>query len=79
MPRQAYYVGMAGVLPYMATSLATVFCSYEISTAAASGSGMFMNEKTAELALHVIEPLQIGYGAVVRINRLQPLRPCSAY
>lgn len=65
VPRQAYYMGMAGVIPYAATSLSTVFCAYEISSAATSGHGLLFNEKTAELLLHVIEPLQVGYGAVV--------------
>ena len=65
VPREAYVVGMAGVAPYLATSLSTVYCAYEIHHASETGSGWLMNEKTAELALHVIEPLQVGYGAVV--------------
>lgn len=65
MPRQAYWMGMAGVVPYAATSLSTVFCAYEISHSANTGSGILFSEKTAELLLHVIEPLQVGYGAVV--------------
>jgi len=65
VPRQAFYVGMAGVLPYLATSLSTVACAYEIRHAAEFGSGVFMSEKTAEFALQLIEPLQIGYGAVI--------------
>lgn len=66
VPREAYYVGMAGVLPYLATSLSTVYCAWEINHAATTGAGLFLSERTAELLLHVIEPLQIGYGAVVR-------------
>ncbi|KXL50659.1 hypothetical protein M433DRAFT_132157 [Acidomyces richmondensis BFW] len=65
VPRQAFYMGMAGVLPYLATSLSTVACAYEIKHAGEFGTGVFMSEKTAELALHIIEPLQIGYGAVI--------------
>ena len=56
---------MAGVLPYMATSLSTVYCAWEINHAANTGAGFLMSERTAELALHAIEPLQVGYGAVV--------------
>jgi len=56
---------MAGVIPYVATSLSTVYCAWEINHAASTGAGFLMSEKTAELALHVIEPLQIGYGATV--------------
>lgn len=65
MPREAYYVGMAGVLPYMATSLATFYCAWDMNYAAETGSGFLLNGKSAELALHIIEPIQIGYGAVV--------------
>jgi len=74
VPHQAYIVGMAGVIPYLATSLSTVYCAYEIHHAAQTGSGFLMTEQTAELALHIIEPLQIGYGAVVSKgdNRMRP-------
>jgi hypothetical protein len=68
VPREAYYVGMAGVLPYMATSLSTVYCAWEINHAAETGTGLLMSERTAELLLHIIEPLQVGYGAVVSPN-----------
>jgi hypothetical protein len=56
---------MAGVVPYMATSLSTVYAAWEINQAATTGSGMFLNEKSAELMLHILEPIQIGYGAAV--------------
>ena len=58
-------MGLAGVVPYAVTSASTVFCAYEIKRAASTGSGLIMSDQTAELLLHVIEPLQIGYGAVV--------------
>ena len=59
-------MGLAGVLPYMATSFATIFCAWDINHAAHTGSGFLLDEKTAELFLHIIEPIQVGYGAVVR-------------
>jgi hypothetical protein len=65
VPRQAYYMGLAGVLPYLATSLGTVFCAYEINHAHAFGTGTFMTQSTAETLLHILQPLQIGYGAVI--------------
>jgi hypothetical protein len=68
VPRQAYYIGMAGVLPYVATSLSTIYCSWEINHAAAAGAGVLMDGKTAELLLHILEPLQVGYGAAVCSN-----------
>ena len=69
VPREAYYIGMAGVLPYLATSLSTVYCAWEINQAHLHGAGFFINDKTAELMLHVLEPLQIGYGATVSISQ----------
>jgi hypothetical protein len=64
VPRQAYTLGLAGVLPYLATSLSTVACAYEINHAS-GGQGYIMSAQTAEAFLHVLEPLQIGYGAVI--------------
>jgi hypothetical protein len=72
VPRQAYYIGLAGVLPYLATSLSTVGCAYEINHAVA-GSGYVISAQTAEALLHILEPLQIGYGAVVRIHESRAL------
>ena len=58
-------MGLAGVIPYMATSLSTVYCAWEINHAANTGSSLLINAKMAEDLLHIIEPIQIGYGAVV--------------
>lgn len=65
VPKQAYYMGLAGVLPYAATSMATVYCAFEINRASDHGTGIFLSEKSAEALLHIVEPLQVGYGAVV--------------
>jgi len=65
VPKEALYVGMAGVLPYLATSLSTVYLAYDIQLAANTGEGLFLSGKTAELLLHVLEPIQLGYGATV--------------
>ncbi|KAF2739594.1 hypothetical protein EJ04DRAFT_284211 [Polyplosphaeria fusca] len=64
VPKQAYYIGLAGVLPYLATSLSTVFCAYEINHAA-DGGNFLLSAHTAETFLHILEPLQVGYGAVI--------------
>ncbi|KAI9814572.1 MAG: hypothetical protein M1827_003127 [Pycnora praestabilis] len=65
VPREAYYLGLAGVLPYLATSLSTVYLAWDINHAAATGSGFLLSGQTAEALLHIVEPLQIGYGAVI--------------
>ena len=65
VPRDALTLGLAGVVPYLATSLQTVYLAYETNLAAAGGSGLILSGQTAELALHLLEPIQVGYGAVV--------------
>ncbi|EON66803.1 hypothetical protein W97_06205 [Coniosporium apollinis CBS 100218] len=65
VPRQAYILGLAGTLPYLATSLSTVYCAWEINHASATGTGLLMSQHNAEMLLHLLEPLQIGWGAVI--------------
>ena len=65
VPREALVIGMAGVLPYLATSLSTLYLAFDINHATETGGGFIFSPHTAELLLHIIEPLQIGYGAVV--------------
>ena len=67
VPREAMYVGLAGVVPYLATSLATVYLSFDIQYAAHHGQGFLMSGELAESLLHIIEPIQLGYGASVSI------------
>jgi len=64
VPREAYYMGLAGTIPYLATSITTVYCSWEINHAVA-GYGYLLNETNATQLLHLLEPLQIGYGASI--------------
>ncbi|KAJ5532504.1 hypothetical protein N7494_009056 [Penicillium frequentans] len=65
VPKEALYLGMAGVIPYLATSLQTVALSYEINRAAVAGEGLIFSGQSAELMLHMLEPIQVGYGAVI--------------
>ncbi|KAJ5679342.1 hypothetical protein N7462_007586 [Penicillium macrosclerotiorum] len=65
VPKEALYLGMAGVIPYLATSLETVYLSYEINRAAVAGDGLIFSGQSAELMLHMLEPIQVGYGAVI--------------
>lgn len=59
------YVGLAGVIPYLATSLATVALSFDIQYSAHHGDGFLFNGHVSEQLLHIIEPIQLGYGATV--------------
>ncbi|KFY23215.1 hypothetical protein V493_06008 [Pseudogymnoascus sp. VKM F-4281 (FW-2241)] len=64
VPRESYYLGAAGTLPYMATSLATLYLSYGINHVP-YGSSLFFPIETAQHYLAILEPIQIGYGAVI--------------
>ena len=59
---------MAGVVPYLATSVSTAFLAWDINYAHMTGEGLFFSDTTAELMLHIIEPIQVGYGAVVSLT-----------
>lgn len=65
VPPEAMYFGLAGVVPYVATSLQTVYLAWEINNQATHGAGYVLSGDTAQLMLNLIEPLQVGYGAVV--------------
>ncbi|KAL5336776.1 hypothetical protein BJX70DRAFT_371504 [Aspergillus crustosus] len=65
VPKEALYLGMAGVIPYLATSLETVYLAYEINRANSVGDGLIFSGQSAELLLHILEPIQVGYGAVI--------------
>lgn len=65
VPKDALYLGIAGVVPYLFTSLETVYLAYEINHANATGDGLMFSGQSAELALHMLESVQVGYGAVI--------------
>jgi hypothetical protein len=66
VPRESLYIGAAGVIPYAATSLSTVYLAYDINHAHDTGRGILFSPETAHQLLDIITPVQIGYGAVVR-------------
>lgn len=65
VPRETYYLGAAGTLPYLATSLSTVFLSYNINHAPVTGTNWMFSPDQAHYLLSIIQPIQIGYGAVI--------------
>ncbi len=69
VPRKAYALGLIGTLPYLGTSLSTVFLSWNLQHGAATQSGLlsrFLLDHDAAIDwLHVLEPIQIGYGAAI--------------
>ena len=65
VPKESLYIGAAGVIPYAATSLSTVYLAWDINRASATGQGLLFSPETAHQLLDLITPIQIGYGAVV--------------
>lgn len=68
VPRESLYLGLAGLLPYAATSASTVLLSYDINHAHATGTGIFFTPETAHQLLDLVTPIQIGFGAVVGLS-----------
>jgi hypothetical protein len=68
VPKESLYIGAAGILPYAATSLSTVYLAYDINHAQDTGRGILFSPETAHQLLDIITPIQIGYGAVVSPN-----------
>lgn len=69
MPPISLQLGLAGTLPYLGTSLATTFLSWNLNTEWPSQSQFvnhfLMSHESASHYLHLLEPIQVGYGAVI--------------
>lgn len=58
-------LGFAGTLPYVGTALGTTFLSWEVNNQLTLGATKYISGETAQVIMNVIEPVQVGYGAVV--------------
>ncbi|TIC89972.1 hypothetical protein CH35J_012293 [Colletotrichum higginsianum] len=69
VPREPYALGLAGTLPYLATSLSTVYLTWDLNVEWPSSStfanNVFMNHESAQYWLNLLEPIQLGYGAII--------------
>lgn len=69
VPHESRILGLAGTLPYMGTSLSTLFLSWDLNKQSPTGNSLydavFIDHETAKHLLTIIEPLQLGYGAVI--------------
>ncbi|KAI1104804.1 hypothetical protein F4804DRAFT_305909 [Jackrogersella minutella] len=69
VPKEPYFLGLAGTLPYLATSISTVYLSWNLNTEWPSTynfvNSILINHDTARYLLSVIEPIQLGYGAII--------------
>ncbi|KAI2617318.1 hypothetical protein GGS26DRAFT_576870 [Hypomontagnella submonticulosa] len=69
VPREPYFLGLAGTLPYLATSISTVYLAWDLNVEWPSTSSFVNNilisHDSARHLLSVIEPIQLGYGAII--------------
>lgn len=69
VPKEPFYLGLAGTIPYLFTSLSTVYLSWDLNTTWPSSSAVlnhiYMNHDDAQALLALLEPIQLGYGAVI--------------
>jgi hypothetical protein len=69
VPREAQILGLAGTIPYAATSFSTIFLAWDLGKALPTGNmlydAVFVNHETAKWALDLLQPIQLGYGAVI--------------
>ncbi|KAI1654140.1 hypothetical protein F4813DRAFT_215236 [Daldinia decipiens] len=69
VPKEPYFLGLAGTLPYLATSVSTVYLSWDLNTVWPTTSNFLNNilisHDTARQLISVIEPIQLGYGAII--------------
>lgn len=76
VPQGATIFGFAGTIPYLATSLSTLYLSYVVNHSAAPATtpegylsptqpSFLVDADTASALLQWMEPIQIGYGACI--------------
>ncbi|KAI9155541.1 Dynein heavy chain-like protein [Paramyrothecium foliicola] len=69
VPREANALGIAGTIPYVATSLSTVFLAWDLGKELPTGNALydlvFVNHETAKYLIDLLQPIQLGYGAVI--------------
>ncbi|KAI0859931.1 hypothetical protein F4860DRAFT_515422 [Xylaria cubensis] len=69
VPKEPYYLGLAGTLPYLGTSVSTVYLAWVLNTPWPSSStfanNIMISQESASRLLATLEPIQLGYGAII--------------
>ena len=69
VPKESYVLGLAGTVPFFGTSLSTLYLSWVLNTEWPHPSqfvnSLLISDESARHWLSVLEPLQLGYGAVI--------------
>ncbi|KAI0099142.1 hypothetical protein GGR51DRAFT_402103 [Nemania sp. FL0031] len=68
-PKEPYWLGLAGTLPYLGTSVSTVYLAWVLNTPWPASStfvnNLLISQETASKILATLEPIQLGYGAII--------------
>lgn len=68
-PKEPYWLGVAGTLPYLGTSVSTIYLAWVLNTpwptSSTLANNLLINHDTAAWALATLEPIQLGYGAII--------------
>ncbi|KAI1120877.1 hypothetical protein F5Y10DRAFT_257546 [Nemania abortiva] len=68
-PKEPYWLGLAGTLPYLGTSVSTVYLAWVLNTPWPAPStlvnNLLISQETASNVLAALEPIQLGYGAII--------------
>jgi hypothetical protein len=69
VPKEPYWLGLAGTLPYLGTSISTVYLTWVLNTGWPTSpsflNSIMISRETASHLLATLEPIQLGYGAVI--------------
>ncbi|KAK6505303.1 hypothetical protein TWF481_007210 [Arthrobotrys musiformis] len=65
VPKEVLFFGGVGLVPYIATTVSTFFLAWDIERISQEGVGYFLDRETASTILSLLEPVQVGFGAVI--------------
>ncbi|KAI8944081.1 hypothetical protein F4801DRAFT_572908 [Xylaria longipes] len=69
VPKEPYFLGLAGTLPYLGTSISTVYLAWVLNspwpTSSAFANNIMISPESASQLLATLEPIQLGYGAII--------------
>ena len=68
VPKESRVLGLLGTFPYFGTSLSTLYLAWDLHKPGLTGGfgdALFLSHDSARYFLELLEPLQLGYGAVI--------------
>lgn len=65
VPRDLSMMGLLGLTPYVFTSASTLFLAWDVNYGKIHGAPYLFTQETAQYLSDVLQPIQVGYGAVI--------------